>query len=166
MQQGSGSFWDFGVKVQSKNALLCDTESFLNKDQLHHRIESGMTPKLTLCCRHEKSNKITNFKKWLVDVRRIDDLMRSDRAKLEMRRNKKLVAAIMQPTDDNSASLSTAPVAAIMGSSSSAVAYMPSNDNNVLEGDDTDSDDTVSPLFTTPPHYELCRRLCADGTAR
>ncbi|KIM79777.1 hypothetical protein PILCRDRAFT_9972 [Piloderma croceum F 1598] len=68
-----------------------------------------------------------------------------------MRRNKKPVAAIMQPTDDNSASLSTAPVAAIMGSSSSAVAYMPSNDNNVLEGDDADSDDTMSPLFTTPP---------------
>ncbi|KIM87980.1 hypothetical protein PILCRDRAFT_3692 [Piloderma croceum F 1598] len=243
MQQGSGSFWDFSVKVQSKNALLRDTESFLDKDQLRHRIESGMTPKLTLRCPHEKSNKITDFKKWLVDVRRIDDLMRSDHAKLKvlqkaqregtrcsnalaepsrnsnatassssssfpdklarlteterrllfdnkgclkcrkvfishhstncpdgfpnaanyktltqsfvdyikMRRNKKPVAAIMQPTDDNSTSLSTAPVAAIMGSSSSAIAYMPSNDNNVLEGDDADSDDTVSPLFTTPP---------------
>jgi hypothetical protein len=242
MQQGSGSFWDFGVKVQSKNALLHDTESFLDKDQLCHRIESGMTPKLTLHCRHEKSNKITNFKKWLADIRHINDHMRSDRAKLEvlqkaqqestrrsnvlsepsrnsnaaassssssfpdklarltetecrllfdnegclkcrkvfishhsatcpdgfpnvanykmltqsfvnyikMRRNKKPVAVVMQPTDDISASLSTAPVAAIMGSSSSAVAYMPSNDSNVLEGNDTDSDDTVSPLFTAP----------------
>lgn len=84
MQQGSDSFWDFGVKVQSKNALLRDTESFLDKDQLRHYIESGMTPKLTLCCRHEKSNKITDFKKWLADIQRIDDHMRSDRAKLEV----------------------------------------------------------------------------------
>jgi hypothetical protein len=241
MQQGVDSFWDFAVQVQSKNALLRDTDLFLDKDQLRHRIESGMTPKLTLRCRHEKSNKIVVFKEWLADVRRINDLLRADRAELEalqksqrdstrrsnaltkpsrnanastssssafhdklarlteterrllfdnegclkcrkvfvshrsancpdgfpnaanyktltqsfvdhikMRRNKKPVAVIMQSTNDTSASSSTAPVAAIMGSSSTAIAYMPSNSSNVLEGDDADSDDTMSPLFTAP----------------
>lgn len=48
---------------------------------------------------------------------------------IKMHRNKKPVAAVMQPTNDNSTSLSTAPVAAIMGSSSSAIAYMPLNDS-------------------------------------
>jgi hypothetical protein len=241
MQQGVDSFWDFAVQVQLKNALLCNTNLFLDKDQLRHCIESGMTPKLTLRCRHEKSNKIVVFKEWLADVRHIDDLLCADRTELEalqkgqrdstrrsnaltepsrnanastssssafhdklarltetehrllfdnegclkcrkvfvshrsancpdgfpnatnyktltqsfvdhikMRRNKKPVAAIMQSTNDTSASSSTAPVAAIMGSSLSAVAYMPLNSSNVLEGDDADSDDTVSPLFTAP----------------
>jgi hypothetical protein len=83
MQQGVDSFWDFTVQVQLKNALLRDTDSFLDKDQLRHRIESGMTPKLTLRCHHEKSNKIIVFKKWLADVQRINDLLCTDRAKLE-----------------------------------------------------------------------------------
>jgi hypothetical protein len=241
MQQGVDSFWDFGVQVQSKNALLRDTDTFLDKDQLRHRIESGMTPKVSLRCRHEKSDKIIIFKEWLADVRRINDLLRADCTELEalqkgqrestrrsnalskpsrnantsasssstfndklvrltdtsrcllfdnegclkcckvfalhrsmncpdgfpnaanyktltqlfvdhikMCRNKKPVSAVMQSTNDNTASLSTAPVAAIMGSSLSAVTYMPSNTFNVLEGDEADSDDTVSPLLTAP----------------
>jgi hypothetical protein len=85
---------------------------------------------------------------------------------IKMRKNKKPVAAIMQPTGDNSASSFTAPVAAIMGSSSSSVAYMPSNSSNVLEGNDVDSDETVSPLFTAPLRYKLCRHVCAKGTAQ
>jgi hypothetical protein len=241
MQQGVDSFWDFAVQVQSKDPLLCNTKSFLDKDQLRHGIKSGMTPKLSLRCRHEKTNKIVIFKEWLADVRRIDDLLRTDCAELKalqkgqrestrcsnalsepsrnanastsssstfndklarltdterrllfdnegclkcrkvfvshhsvncpdgfpnatnyktltqsfvdhikMHRNKKPVSAIMQSTNDNTTSSSTAPVAAIMGSSSFTVAYMPSNTFNVLEGDEADSDDTVSPLLTAP----------------
>ncbi|KIM73216.1 hypothetical protein PILCRDRAFT_15406 [Piloderma croceum F 1598] len=258
MQQGSNSFWDFTGQVQSKNALLRDTDSYLDKDQLRHRIESGMNPKLMLCCRHEKSNKVVAFKEWLVDVKRVDDLLCADRAELEAlqkvqrdstrrsntlsepsrninvsassssaprdklarltdaercllfdnegclkcrkvfvphrsancpdgfpnganyktlmqsfvdhiksRMNKKSIAAIMQPANNPTVSSSTAPIAAIMGSSSSAVAYMPSNTFNVLEDDTSDSDDTVSLLPTaSAPNYVAASMLKAcDDTA-
>jgi len=65
MQQSTDFFWDFMVQVQSKNTLLHDTDSYLDKDQLHHHIKSGMNPKLTLCCHHEKSNKVIGFKNGL-----------------------------------------------------------------------------------------------------
>ena len=236
MQQGHDSFWDFAIQVQSKNALLRDTESFFNQDQLHHHIESGMTPKLTLHCCHEKSNKIMPFKEWLMDVKRVDDLIRADHAELEIlqkaqrdstrrantfgepsrntnttastlsaprsklakltdaeRRllfdnegclkcqkvfighqaascpnnypnpatykvltqafmdhikqhmNKKQVAAIMYSTNEDTPSMPTAPIAAVMGSSSAPVVYMPPNASNVIEGDADNSDDSISP---------------------
>jgi hypothetical protein len=65
MQQGVDSFLDFAMQVQSKNMLLCDTNSFLDKDQLRHHIESGMTPKLTLHCHHKKSNRSSFLKSGL-----------------------------------------------------------------------------------------------------
>jgi hypothetical protein len=64
--------------------------------------------------------------------------------------NKKPVAAVMQAPNDNNRLSSTAPIAAIMGSSLSTVAYMPSNTFNVMEGEAGESDDSVSLLPTTP----------------
>ena len=86
---------------------------------------------------------------------------------IKSRMNKKSVAAIMQPANDPTASSSTAPIAAIMGSSSSAVAYMPSNTFNVLEDDTGDSDDTVSllPTASAPNCVAASMLKACDDTA-
>jgi hypothetical protein len=80
MTQNNKTFWDFAVAIQAKNSLLCNTNSYLNKDQLRHRIESGMNQKLALRCRLEKSSKVNKFKDWLTKVKCIDNLQRAERA--------------------------------------------------------------------------------------
>jgi hypothetical protein len=83
MTQNDMSFWDFAIQVQSKNSLLRNTPSHLDKDSLRHRIESGMAQKLALRCRLEKSSKTEVFKDWLTEVKRVDDLIRAERADFE-----------------------------------------------------------------------------------
>lgn len=83
MTQGNDMFWDFAVAVQAKNSLLRQTDSYLAKEHLRHRIESGMNQKLALRCRLEKSSKVVKFEDWLVEIKRVDDLMRAERADFE-----------------------------------------------------------------------------------
>jgi len=42
MTQGSSSFWDFAIKLQSKTSLLLGTPSHLAQDKLCHQSEVGM----------------------------------------------------------------------------------------------------------------------------
>jgi hypothetical protein len=83
MVQGSDTFWDFSVKVQAKNSLLRNTASHLDEDKLCYRIESGMSQKLVLRCRLEKSSQVKQFPKWITEIRRIDDLMRNEKSEFE-----------------------------------------------------------------------------------
>jgi hypothetical protein len=84
MTQGNQSFWTFAVALQAKNSLLINTPSYLQKDKLRHQIEAGIDAKLAKKCDAEKSNKIVDFKKWMADVRRLDDGIRADRLELEL----------------------------------------------------------------------------------
>jgi hypothetical protein len=83
MTQGDSSFWDFAIQIQAKNSLLRNTESHLSKHDLRHRIESGMTQKLALRCRLEKCNDAIGLEQWLIEVKRVDDLLRMERADFE-----------------------------------------------------------------------------------
>jgi hypothetical protein len=75
MTQGNLAFRDFSIDVQSKNALLRNTPSYLTKELLHHHIESRMNQKLALRCRLEKISLIEKFKQWLTEVKHVDDLV-------------------------------------------------------------------------------------------
>jgi len=83
MTQGDSSFWDFAIQVQAKNSLLHDTASHLSKHDLCQHIESGMTQKLALRCRLERCNEATGLEKWLIEVKRVDDLLHIERAEFE-----------------------------------------------------------------------------------
>jgi hypothetical protein len=83
MIQEDQSFRDFAVKIQAKNSLLCNTTSYLDQEKLCHRIKSGMNQKLALHCRLEKLSKVEDFEKWLAEIRRIDDLMKAEKAEFE-----------------------------------------------------------------------------------
>ena len=83
MTQKDESFWDFAIQVQTKNALLRNTPSYLDKEKLRHRIESGMSQKLALRCRLEKTSKIEEFKEWITEIKRVDDLIRAERTEFE-----------------------------------------------------------------------------------
>ena len=85
LTQGNDSFWDFSVKVQTKNGLLINTTSHLNDEQLRHHMESGMNPKLALCCRLEKAgvtkdNAAPKLSTWLDDIKCVDGLIRGEQA--------------------------------------------------------------------------------------
>jgi hypothetical protein len=75
LSQGSSSFWNFSVKVQGHNSILTGTTSHLSEIQIHHCIESGMNPKLTLHCRLEKIETDGTLSVWLNEVTRIDELI-------------------------------------------------------------------------------------------
>ncbi|KIM85721.1 hypothetical protein PILCRDRAFT_5379 [Piloderma croceum F 1598] len=92
MTQGNQSFRNYAVALQAKNSLLINTPSYLQKDKLRHQIEAGIDAKLAKKCDAEKSNTIVDFKKWLADVRRLDEGIRSDHLELEnaMKNNRDL----------------------------------------------------------------------------
>jgi len=83
MTQGSGTFWDYAITLQSKNSLLRGTTSHLLDDKLRHQLGAGMKVRLSKKVSAEKLNKITDFRKWLNEVKRCDDALRTDREEYE-----------------------------------------------------------------------------------
>jgi hypothetical protein len=76
MTLGKDSFWDYAIRVQAKNSLLIGMPSHLNPKKLCHQIEAGMNDLLSCHCGNAKVNKEEDVKKWLSDVKRVDDMMR------------------------------------------------------------------------------------------
>jgi len=83
MTQGTSSFWDYAVAIQSKNSLLRGTTSHLPDDKLHHQLGAGMEVRLSKKVSSEKLNKVTDFRKWLNEVRRCDEVLRAEREEYE-----------------------------------------------------------------------------------
>jgi hypothetical protein len=78
ISQGSNTFWDFATKVQAKNSLLLTTTSHLDAEKLRHQLEAGMDERLSRRCTTEKINKVVELKKWMAEVKRVDDALRAD----------------------------------------------------------------------------------------
>ena|ERR1700683_505825 len=78
MTQGMTSFWDYDFTAQSKNSLLNSTQSYLDKQKLCHQLEAGMEEQLSKKVNAEKVNKEADFRKWIVEVKRIDKGMKSE----------------------------------------------------------------------------------------
>jgi Aspartyl protease len=83
MTQGSKSFWDWAIAVQAKNSLLLGVDSHLADDKLRHRLEAGMEERLARKCDSEKLEKVVPFKKWLDEVKLVDEALRADRAEFQ-----------------------------------------------------------------------------------
>lgn len=83
MMQGTKTFWDYAIAVQAKNSLLVGVELHLPEDKLRHRLEAGMEERLAKKCDAEKLEKVLEFKDWLDEVKRVDEELRTDRAKFE-----------------------------------------------------------------------------------
>jgi hypothetical protein len=81
ISQGSSTFWDFATKLQAKNSLLATTTSHLNAEKLCHQLEAGMDERLSHRCTAEKVNKVVELKKWMAEVKRIDDVQRGASSK-------------------------------------------------------------------------------------
>jgi hypothetical protein len=85
MTQGADTpFWDFAIAVQAKNSLLNGTASHLEDDKLRHQLEAAMHQRLSKRCGAEKTGKIAEFKPWLNEVKRIDELARAERKEFEL----------------------------------------------------------------------------------
>ena len=69
MTQGSGTFWDCAIALQSKNSLLRGTVSHLMEDKLRHQLGAGMETRLSKKVSTEKVNKVPEFRKWLNEVK-------------------------------------------------------------------------------------------------
>ena len=121
MSQGTNSFWDYTVTVQSKNALLHGTTSHLPDDKLRHQIGAGMEVHLSKKVSLEKLNKILDFRKWLNEVKRCDDVLRAEREEYECitkenrdmsrRSNYASKPSFCRPPSNNNNSSQTAPFA-------------------------------------------------------
>ena len=83
MSQGSDSFWDYAVSLQSKNSLLHGTTSHLSDEQLRHQLGAGMELRLSKKIGGEKVNKIVDFRRWLNEVKRFDDQIHDEREEYE-----------------------------------------------------------------------------------
>jgi hypothetical protein len=69
--------------VQAKNSLLTGTASHLDAEKLRHRIEASMNDLLAHRCLNAKANREGDVKKWLADIKRIDDTMQAECRKFE-----------------------------------------------------------------------------------
>ena len=56
---------------------------YLDKEALRHRIESGMSWKLTLRCRLEKTGKVAKFEDWLMEIKRVNGRIRMERVEFK-----------------------------------------------------------------------------------
>jgi|SRR5882762_8448032 len=83
MTQGTSSFWDYAVAIQLKNSLLHGTVSHLLDDKLRHQLVAGMEVRLSKKVFSEKLNKVADFRKWLNEVRRCDEVLRTEREEYE-----------------------------------------------------------------------------------
>ena len=83
MTQGTSSFWDYAVAIQSKNSLLHGTVSHLPDDKLRHQLGAGMEIRLLKKVSSEKLNKVTDFHKWLNEFRRCDEVLCTEREEYE-----------------------------------------------------------------------------------
>jgi hypothetical protein len=83
MSQGTNSFWDYAVAVQSKNALLRGMTSHLPDDKLHHQIGAGMEVCLSKKVSSEKLNKILDFHIWLNEFKQCDNVLHTEREEYE-----------------------------------------------------------------------------------
>ena len=78
MSQGSDSFWDYAVSLQSKNSLLRGTTSHLSDEQLRHQLGAGMELRLSKKIGGKKVNKIVDFRRWLNEMKHFDDQIRDE----------------------------------------------------------------------------------------
>jgi hypothetical protein len=83
MSQGKDSFWNFYIRLQAKNSLLRDTTSHLSQEALRFKLELGMTEELADRCRDAKVAKERSTTEWLDVVRRLDDKLTDECAKLD-----------------------------------------------------------------------------------
>ncbi|KAF7966713.1 hypothetical protein HWV62_37300 [Athelia sp. TMB] len=77
------AFKDYLRKVQAKNALLKGTSSALADDKLRHQIEAGLDTTLATRARLLKTHDIKSFKEWADELRRIDELIATERADVQ-----------------------------------------------------------------------------------
>jgi hypothetical protein len=80
---GSKTFWDYAAAAQNLNILLIGTHSHLTDNKLRHQLEVGMTEKLARKCQAEKANDIEDLRKWMLEVKRIDDGHCAERLEFE-----------------------------------------------------------------------------------
>ncbi|KAF9494929.1 hypothetical protein BDN71DRAFT_1355604, partial [Pleurotus eryngii] len=73
MEQGTKSFKDFSFEFRSKNALLINTTSQLNKQHICHQLEVNMNKELVADCVLEKTYLIDDFADWLDMVCTLDE---------------------------------------------------------------------------------------------
>jgi hypothetical protein len=75
---GSGLFWDYATATQNLNILLTGTQSHLSDIKLRHQLEVGMTDKLAKKCQNKKVGDIEDLCKWMLEVKRVDDDLRTE----------------------------------------------------------------------------------------
>jgi hypothetical protein len=84
MTQGSQSFWNFQALVAAKNSLLFGTASYLIEDKLRHQLEAALEPRLAKKCDNEKVHKVVDFRKWVAEVKRMDETLKAERLEVEL----------------------------------------------------------------------------------
>jgi hypothetical protein len=70
--QGQGSFWDWQLALQTKNALLTTTPSHLPEDALCRKLASGVNAELSAAL-SRKDYSALSFTEWLDKVKSLDD---------------------------------------------------------------------------------------------
>jgi len=125
LTQGQQTFWNYTVTLQSKNVLLANTPSHLTKEKLQHQLEANMEKRLKAKCCDANTSLITDFTKWLQDIKHLEDGLIIKRTELQNMMKASCnssckTAMLAEPSHR----FNTAPTMAV-GGTSSKKAYVP-----------------------------------------
>jgi hypothetical protein len=80
MQMKKGvKFWDWCQEMRAINIILQGTDSHLSNTALCNQLEANLKPSLRSYVFHEKINKTTVLKDWILAVKDADEKLKDDR---------------------------------------------------------------------------------------
>ncbi|KAG1850163.1 hypothetical protein F4604DRAFT_82826 [Suillus subluteus] len=79
-QQGMCTFYEWALEIQNQNALLFGNPAHLSDAQLHSQLEANICDELTIPVLRAKFDLNMTLKKWIEEVRHLDDKRLEDLA--------------------------------------------------------------------------------------
>lgn len=77
--KSTDKFWDWVQEMRALNIVLRGTDSHLSDDALRNQLEASLEPSLRSYVFHEKTNKKTVLKEWILAVKDVDEKLREER---------------------------------------------------------------------------------------
>ncbi|KAG0696000.1 hypothetical protein DFH29DRAFT_813576, partial [Suillus ampliporus] len=106
-QQGSRAFYEWALELQNQNALLYGNAAHLSDVQLRNQLEANICDKLTIPVLRAKLADDLTLKRWIEEVKHLDDIRLEDLASHKKIAEELYKTALKRTTSSNKTSSSS-----------------------------------------------------------